>query len=236
MTPEVLFLLGRVGIALVTALGGVLALVYGYKLYSTGVGLRADGTRLKYGASEARLGTVGGTLMLTSAAWAGLAYLCLPKALEVDGDKSKLAISPELPEQRPFIVKSAAGTSVLECERKRETVVCFELSPGAKCGPPPPFLEGIGRLQIGRSAASQESDRLETVGNMERSLRKVLSERKADTWRQRLMSYAAAEGGEKVHRLVFNGIAPELEAPLCTWLQCEGWTFGPCEMVAKDTD
>lgn len=82
MSPVILTIILKTLVALVLALGGVLALRLGFRLYLHGVGLQPDGSTISTAKGTFNLSlslkNVGAVVMATSVAWGCLAYLALP--------------------------------------------------------------------------------------------------------------------------------------------------------------
>ncbi len=67
---------------------GIIAIKYGYSLYSKGVGLESDGTSIQINKIKIKLQTTGSIVMFTSVVWGILAYLILP---EYDNGETHIA-------------------------------------------------------------------------------------------------------------------------------------------------
>jgi hypothetical protein len=72
---------------------------------------------------------------------------------------------------------------------------------------------------------------------MASQIRLLLKTRKEADWLSRVMVYPTTkENGQLPSRVVFNSVPPDLAEPMCAWLACDGWTYGPCVMVPKPED
>jgi hypothetical protein len=232
---ELLFLSGRLGIAFVLALVALVAMFLGFKLYSAQRAKR-DGTLVKWRELEIHVGSVGASMMILAFAVAYWAYRATPQSYRKTTDATILSIGPEIPDRIPFFISSGLDREILKCEKSDIELRCNKLEEGEACGAPPRVVEGIGRLQIARVGRRTGEVREEVARNLERSLRKFLADRGAkDFWTPRLMSYSSPGEDQTIIRIAFNGVGPEVAGPMCQWLRCEGWTYGPCEMVSLET-
>jgi hypothetical protein len=230
------FIGSKLLVAVLLALAAVLALVLGYRIFKGKAGHERDGTLIKAKSFEIRVGTVGATIMLTSVALGWLSARTLPSELSVKPNETKISgIDAAVGET--ILVSSGAGESTRfrECKREQKDFVCFNVRPGAQCGQPPAFVNGLARLQavsIPRTGPGSDV----TAANYDRQLRQVLSERAIKDWGLHVMNYVGKENGQPVRRVVFNGVSRDLEKPMCMWLRCEGWTVGPCQTLPNMRD
>ncbi len=72
-------ILARTIISIVLAVGGIVALCFGYFLFRSGIGLSEDGTTIKWKKVKIHLKTVGSVLMLTSFSWGWFSLSAMPK-------------------------------------------------------------------------------------------------------------------------------------------------------------
>jgi hypothetical protein len=246
---------GSVLAALVGFGGGVFCLHIGHKVFTLPdeKRRRGDDSQWKGFGLLFRNRSVGGTVMATACLWALAGVKALPDSV-VEArttDQSSLDIRAEtLPALRG--VSSAqvlAGGARYECDATAPTsnvsvtpsTQCRPLKQGEKCGPPPKLIEGLGRLQVIAVSGMSPLNPLGTPETLEKAhaklslselaLRKSLNERGGKDWSLRLMRYTGVENKTALPRLVFNNVAPEVESAMCSWLECEGWTPGPCKMV-----
>lgn len=233
-SSELLFLSGRIAVAFVLAAVAVVAIVLGFKLYSRQRG-RRDGTLVKWGKLEIRVGAVGAAMMILAFAVAYWAYRVTPREYKKSAEATTLSIAPEIPERARFFVP-AGPNKTLSCERTQVELRCKNLVAGEACGAAPAFVEGVGRMQVARVARRSGEARDEVARNLERTLRKFLFDRDArETWAPRLMAYSSPTDEGTIVRIVFNNVGPEAVTPMCQWLRCEGWAYGPCELVSPDS-
>lgn len=225
-------------IAVLLALGGFGALYVGFRVFAGKAGVTRDGTIVKWGKQlHVRVGTAGIGVMLTACVWGAAAAYVTPKTLETKGGDVKLSLLQDIPAGQPFLVSTSTGdaSKYLECKRESKDLVCFNIAPGAQCGPPPAFVNGLARLQVAAVLrAGPGSDA--TAANQDRQIRQVLAERGSKDWGLHVMNYVGRENGQPIRRIVFNGVAVDLEKPMCAWLRCEGWTFGPCQALPNLRD
>lgn len=231
---EILFLGGRFGVALVLAAVSIVAIVLGFKLYLRPRGQR-DGTLIKYGDLEIRIGAVGAAMIMLAFGVAYWAYQVTPRQYQKTAQTTTISIAPEIPERARFFVP-AGPEKTLSCEKTAAEVRCRDLAPGEACGAAPTFIDGIGRLQVARVARQSGEAREQVSKNLERSLRKFLIDRGTkETWASRLMVYSSPGEEDAIVRVVFNNVAKETVEPMCQWLRCEGWTYSPCEFLSPDS-
>lgn len=229
-----LFLSGRIGVSGLLAAVALVAVVLGYKLYRGKRG-QQDGTLVKWGSLEVRVGAVGAAMMLLAFAVAYWSYRVAPREYRREANATVLSVAPEIPDRARFFVP-AGPDKTLSCEKSAAELRCRTLAVGDTCGAAPALAEGIGRLQVARVGHRSSEVRDEVAKNIERSLRKFLLDRGVkDTWGSRLMVYSSPGADDEVVRIVFNGIAPETAGPMCEWLVCEGWTYGPCEFLSPSS-
>jgi hypothetical protein len=87
----------RFGISILLALGGIICIIFGYRLFNQGAGLYKSINRFAIKHSEFSVSitgmSTGGLLMLTSAAWAYYCYSSIPHFETVVGGCIKIARS-----------------------------------------------------------------------------------------------------------------------------------------------
>ncbi|MEO8901143.1 MAG: hypothetical protein ABI488_05675 [Polyangiaceae bacterium] len=238
MTPAIVFLGVKWALACVIASGGVSAIWLGYKLFRTKAGRSPERTIVQYGKFKIQTSSVGATLMVTAFGWAWLATKEAPKEFHAAGDKLDItSLTHELPPTGDFLVSIGLGTTpkYLDCHKQEENVVCYSLKPGEKCGTAPTFRNGLARLQVS-AVPGAGSVQDAAASNEEKQLRQFLTERHEKDWSLHVMNYIGKDDSGAIRRVVFNGVATDLEKPMCTWLACEGWTFGPCGVVPNLRD
>jgi hypothetical protein len=220
------------------ALGGVAALWIGYKLFRTKAGHVREKTLVQFGTWKIQTSSIGASVMLTASSFGWLASTVAPKSFKSDASKIEISsLTSELPPSGEFLVSTRSGgaSKHLECRKEKQDIVCFPIKPGQKCGPAPTFIGGLARLQVAAvPGAGSAQDAL--AANQERQLRQFLADRREKDWALHVMNYVGKEKDQSVRRVVFNGVTPELEKPICAWLVCEGWTFGPCAAVPNLRD
>jgi hypothetical protein len=86
MSEMMWILLFRVLIALVVALGGILAIYFGYRLYLNGVGSTSDGSSVEVKNIKIHMKTIGSVLMTTSVAWGYICYLIATPTISKTGN------------------------------------------------------------------------------------------------------------------------------------------------------
>jgi hypothetical protein len=228
---------GKIGLAALLALGGIVALVSGHWLLRGKAGHNKDGSVIQLKGVKITVGTIGAGVMITACVWAYCSYKVAPKEYAHKDDIIEEKITRALPVNEDMFVSVSAApgaqTTYLSCRQERELMCKPALKPGEKCGAPPHVDDGLGRLQVAADYRTNDDARSETIRNLRRQLLAFLTKRKETEWSKRLMSYHAPEGNRMVGRVVFNGVPPELEKPMCNWLACEGWTFGPCMLIPK---
>jgi hypothetical protein len=232
---NLVFVWGKIGLAALLGLGGIIALVSGHRLLRGRAGHNKDGSVIEWKGVKITVGTIGAGVMITACVWAYCSYQVAPKTYARKSEITEERITRALPVNEDMFV-SVAGPqpSYLTCRQERQLTCKPALKPGEKCGSAPRVDDGLGRLQVAAAYHTTEEARSETIRNERRQLLAFLAKRKETDWSKRLMKgYHAPEGNRMVARLVFNGVPPELEKPMCNWLACEGWTFGPCMMVPR---